>query len=577
MEGQGQGQGVVDPSEIFWRTVAPEVHHEMREYLIEGPDQPLATPPKPNVPLLLMAPPQSLRAIEPQGQRDLELSSVAHSLSLAAQGVNLKVMGGRRPLGSLAVSRWFNPDGSSEWRRCILQGCPNDASSFIIQWTEGPGDGKTKEVSRLNILFDDEDEESLVRLHEAAVNLKLAKDEVQKQAQLADQVPRFDVPDIPPQVAGGIFSRVGGKYEHEVLIVTSNAIQMSKAKADDTCGLPSPSAMDRLAFNPALGDLSGPRRVKNEASAIILDNFFKHVHEASALDLSGNLLPSSPRLTQATLSGPLRGKRKGSASAASSRPPNPNLGLYKKYGGWKLDPLGTWRSFPYLEAEEKLRKVLGEANDEYRTVHALFLRRAEFEQETGLPFPQAPDLQLALASLNGDRGPASDEARSVVEPSRLHPRGVILAAFHTPAQYHRLQQSFTSHSLIADPFILSAWHQSQHYITDVTLRDIFGLNLLPIRYSTTDDIRERIEYRHYLESRRQGDWSLPFRTKKKAQKSQGLSVTIDPMALDPDLLALVPSNGVVAKDEICSISLVEFLNIQEGTVNEEVGMLWGYI
>ena len=563
-----------DPSESFWRTVAPDVHHEIREHLLEGGEQLALTEggAKRQAPLLLAPPTKPL--LEPYKQKDKELSAVASSLSQAVTLGSLRVSGGRRPKGSVARSRWFSPsDGSNEWKGCILIRSSNDGSSFLIQWTEGPGQGNTKEVSRLNILFEDEDEESLSRLHEAALKIKAINDEAQRQAHLIDQIPRFEVPDMPQEVGHGIFKRVGGREDQEALLGAPTTLPTKTrtrkgSRGDYTAGPPSPSAMDAFAYDPALGDMTGPKRIKSAASAAILDKFFKQHHEASALDLSGGLLPSTPRMTQALSLTTI--KVKGSESPPMQ--PNPNPNLPQKYGGWKADPLGTWRPFTYMEAERKMRAVMGEANDEYRNVHARLVRQAEFEQETGLPFPQELDLGLVLASLgdNGGDGGGDEGAfsRHVLDALR-HPRGVISANNLRPAQFRCLQHNFTSHSLVADPFLLSAWHQSQHYITDVMLRDIFGINLLPVGsvYSTTDDIKQRIEFRHYLTSRRHGDWSLSFIT-KTAPHPHPNSSPLHLVPLDPNLVSSPPT-----RDETRSISLVEFLNIQEMAVAEELGDL----
>ncbi len=70
-----------------------------------------------------------------------------------------------RAPGSAAVSRWYSPDGSWEWRPCTMLRAEPDGSSFLIRWVHSSA---IKEVSRFNMLMPGEDEASLDALIAAA-------------------------------------------------------------------------------------------------------------------------------------------------------------------------------------------------------------------------------------------------------------------------------------------------------------------------------------------------------------------------------------------------------------------------
>ena len=70
-------------------------------------------------------------------------------------------------------SKWFLSDGSFIWKDCVVQGYSEENEKFLISW---PG-GNTKHVSRINLRFDDEDQQNFER---RIVGAKKNRDETEK-------------------------------------------------------------------------------------------------------------------------------------------------------------------------------------------------------------------------------------------------------------------------------------------------------------------------------------------------------------------------------------------------------------
>ena len=64
-----------------------------------------------------------------------------------------------------ARSRHFGVDGTTSWERCRVEAMYSDCEHFRIRWLEG---GQSKVVTRLNLLFDSEDEANFKRRIELA-------------------------------------------------------------------------------------------------------------------------------------------------------------------------------------------------------------------------------------------------------------------------------------------------------------------------------------------------------------------------------------------------------------------------
>eukprot|EP00727_Mastigamoeba_balamuthi_P002571 m51a1_g12310 putative dynein heavy chain family protein (4480) ;mRNA; f:383974-398640 len=87
-----------------------------------------------------------------------------------------------------AVSKWFESDGKWRWAPCCLVGHDADSDKYIIEWDENH---HRKAVSRLNIRFEEEDEERFTRRLEAALRLRLFFERL-----MARQM-RIDMKDLP--------------------------------------------------------------------------------------------------------------------------------------------------------------------------------------------------------------------------------------------------------------------------------------------------------------------------------------------------------------------------------------------
>ena len=80
-----------------------------------------------------------------------------------------------------ARSRWFLSDGSWTWEPCFILDWHEAKNEFTIEWHPGVGDkggkGRTKVVSRLNLLLDGEDPNHMQRRRDVAVANRLEEEQ----------------------------------------------------------------------------------------------------------------------------------------------------------------------------------------------------------------------------------------------------------------------------------------------------------------------------------------------------------------------------------------------------------------
>ena len=90
-------------------------------------------------------------------------------------------------------SRWYLSDGTWTWEPCFLLDWEEAKNEFVIEWHPGVGDkggkGRTKVVSRLNLLFDGEDPDHMEKRREVAAANRLEEEQRLRYRTRLQQIP----------------------------------------------------------------------------------------------------------------------------------------------------------------------------------------------------------------------------------------------------------------------------------------------------------------------------------------------------------------------------------------------------
>eukprot|EP00002_Diphylleia_rotans_P012132 TRINITY_DN2375_c0_g1_i1.p1 TRINITY_DN2375_c0_g1~~TRINITY_DN2375_c0_g1_i1.p1 ORF type:complete len:4335 (+),score=913.34 TRINITY_DN2375_c0_g1_i1:198-13202(+) len=110
------------------------------------------------------------------------------------------------PDGISAFSKYFATDGSWTWEPCRVIGYDRAERRFVIEWQHSK---KKKHVSRLNLIFNNEDRSKFSqRLESALFNRQIAESQL-RYANRLDQMPLKNLPTIPVEQLDRIIYRLG--------------------------------------------------------------------------------------------------------------------------------------------------------------------------------------------------------------------------------------------------------------------------------------------------------------------------------------------------------------------------------
>jgi hypothetical protein len=189
--------------EAFWSTVSPHVHSDIANYFFELQYDQAAYLKEQTAHI------QSSHAHKIQSStRSKEIRNLAFGL-LDKVGLMSKEVW--RGPGAAAVSRWWQPDGECVWRPCKVMSVDNEGIMFSIEWA---GNGRKKVVSRLNILFQGEQEQMLDQVMFAAramhnINIQSAAESERERQLLMKEEAAGNSCDLPDHIVHGIVMRLG--------------------------------------------------------------------------------------------------------------------------------------------------------------------------------------------------------------------------------------------------------------------------------------------------------------------------------------------------------------------------------
>lgn len=340
--------------------------------------------------------------------------------------------------GAKARSRWRHPDGSWEWRECVVAQPSSDGAFYVVRWEgEGPGgwaalggpwrgllggtflahvahhnrgspqamheptwgrppnncapSGGVKSVSRFNILFEGETEATLEALRAAALEHQKKMRSLGLHRSAMDALPDEDAPPMDASMMAAILARVGGAWEEGGPQLQPGSQEAGHgAGTSPSSGLHSPLRASAAA--PSRGGATGPSSPLRASTAAAGGRGDQRAGVGAP-----DLLLQLSRVTLHHSMG-VADSQAGVAAAgyigAAPPPPRPHpitagtaaptSVLPVRVMGWRLGHDEAWHKFQHASVPEQLLEALQEANRQYAITHNRLAYRAAFAKETGL-------------------------------------------------------------------------------------------------------------------------------------------------------------------------------------------------
>ncbi|KAJ9505143.1 hypothetical protein QJQ45_023730 [Haematococcus lacustris] len=350
--------------EAFWRTVAPDVHREMLEYVYDKEcDQ--AT----GLRAMLAAVRAQSTAAAPWGSLP---GLPAASTTPGGAEQQVRVVQARRDLGVEALQR----GGSSSGRlslRSALDRWSRPCSALLLA-------GGVKTVSRFNILFNGETEAALSLLQQAALSHQQKLQEVEQHRRNIQSLPADEAVSLPQPMARRILQRLG----------VQPAASLHPSRSEVSVG--SATAVGRGSTRATLPATQAGRDDAGTASRLFLE--LDQLNISGKFGLSAGRGPGSSLVNASVAATAATAATAAASSVAAIQALARHLG---HYSGWSPGRNETWRRFVMTDAGVHVAAALREVLAEFAATHNQLAYRAAFEKQTGVQLPR--DLDELLAEL----------------------------------------------------------------------------------------------------------------------------------------------------------------------------------